>query len=214
MSRRSQQESLSVGGGWPAAGRRAPGVDQVEELARVACARRELLLRVHGRELRREDLEDCYSQATLELLASARGARRYASRGHMAAAIEQRFVSRIRDRRRAVSGRSPMQAALERSVPLAGHGEESVGLLDVRAELESLVILRQELRLLAVLARELTHDQRLVLACQVGLQMTGGEFCERFGWSPEKYRKVAQRGRARLSILMSREEPIVTRRVG
>ena len=34
--------------------------------------RRELLLRVHRHRLRKEDLEDCYSQATLELLAQAR----------------------------------------------------------------------------------------------------------------------------------------------
>jgi DNA-directed RNA polymerase specialized sigma24 family protein len=203
-----------VGAGWPTRGWRGPGLDPAEELARVACARRELLLRAHRHRLRREDLEDCYSQATLELVASARSMGGYANRGHMAAAIEQRFVSRICDRRRALSGRSPMQAALEGSLPLGGDGEESVQLVDLRAELERLVILRQELRLLAVLSRELTQDQRLVLACQVGLQMPRGEFCERFGWSPEKYRKVAQRARARLSHLMSREEPSDPRQVG
>src|SRR5262249_17785109 len=45
---------------------------------------------------------------------------------------------------------------------------------------------------------ELTADQRLVLACQVALDMQAAEFCRRFGWSPEKFRKVAQRARARL----------------
>jgi hypothetical protein len=35
------------------------------------------------------------------------------------------------------------------------------------------------------------------------LQMSGGEFCRRFGWSHEKYRKVAQRGRAQLRRLLA-----------
>ncbi len=35
-------------------------------------ARRELLLRSYRHRLRKEDLEDCYGQATLELLAQAR----------------------------------------------------------------------------------------------------------------------------------------------
>jgi hypothetical protein len=32
------------------------------------------------------------------------------------------------------------------------------------------------------------------------------EFCRRFGWSKEKYRKVAQRARARLRELLASEE--------
>jgi hypothetical protein len=47
-------------------------VDPAEAVARVAAARRSRLLRVYRRRLRPEDLEDCYSQATLELLARAR----------------------------------------------------------------------------------------------------------------------------------------------
>ncbi len=54
-------------------------VDPAEEVALVARARRELLLRVHGHRLRKEDLEDCYSQATLELLAHARRGGRFFS---------------------------------------------------------------------------------------------------------------------------------------
>jgi hypothetical protein len=53
--------------------------DAAEEVALVARARRELLLRVHRHRLRAEDLEDCYSQATLELLAHARRGGRFAS---------------------------------------------------------------------------------------------------------------------------------------
>jgi Mg-chelatase subunit ChlI len=43
--------------------------DQAETVARIATARRDRLIRVYRGRLRFEDLEDCYSQATLELLA-------------------------------------------------------------------------------------------------------------------------------------------------
>lgn len=180
--------------------------DPLHEVAAVAAARRELLLRVHRHRLRREDLEDSYSQATLELLAHVRAGGGFAGRAHIANALEQRFLSRVTDRRRAVSGRSPMQAALERATPLGGWPEEAIDLADARAELERLVILRHELRRVQVHATALTHDQRLVLASQIGLQMQAGEFCRRYGWSLEKYRKVAQRARARLRALRASEE--------
>ena len=44
----------------------------------------------------------------------------FSSTRHLANVIEQRFVSRVGDRRRALSGRSPMQAAFEAAVPLGG----------------------------------------------------------------------------------------------
>jgi DNA-directed RNA polymerase specialized sigma24 family protein len=175
-------------------------------VAQVAHAKREILLRVHRYRLRTEDLEDCYSQATLELVAHTRRGGRFSSRAHVANAIEQRFLSRIHDRRRALSGRSPMQAAIETAVPLDCFEQEQLELVDVRAELETLVILREELRRIESLARELTADQQLILACQVGLQMGRAEFCRRYGWSPEKYRKVAQRARTRLRRLLAHED--------
>ena len=185
--------------------RRAHGVDPAEEVALVARARRELLLRVHRHRLRREDLEDCYSQATVELVANARKGARFSSRLHLANVIEQRFLSRVHDRRRALSGRSPMQAALEASVSLGGFEDAETEIADVRADPEHLAILRQELRAVQAMARELTPDQQLALACQIGLQMERAEFCRRFGWSEEKYRKVAQRARDRLRQLMADE---------
>ncbi len=172
----------------------------------MAQARRDLLLRVHRYQLRMEDLEDCYSQATLELIAYARRGGVFSSRLHLGNTIEQRFLSRVRDRRRAVQGRSPMQAALETAMSLGGVDGEEIEIVDVRAELEKLVVLREDLRRVDGLSRELTSDQRLVLACQVGLQMSRDEFCRRYGWSQEKYRKVAQRARARLMRLMTSEE--------
>jgi DNA-directed RNA polymerase specialized sigma24 family protein len=181
----------------------------VEEVALVARARRELLLRAHRHRLRREDLEDCYSQATLELLADARRGGSYASRRDVETAVERRFVSRIQDRRRAMSGRSPIQTALERSLSFAATGEQEVDVADARAELETLVIMRLELRRVESLMRELTPDQRLVLISQVALGMSREEFCRRYGWSTEKYRKVAQRARARLGRLMASDGPDV-----
>jgi DNA-directed RNA polymerase specialized sigma24 family protein len=196
-----------VGGVSPALGRAGP--DPAEEVALVARARRELLLRAHHYRLRREDLEDCYSQATLELVAHARKGRAFSSRLHLGNALEQRFLSRVHDRRRALGGRSPMQAALEVAMSLGSAGEDGVEVVDVRAEVETLVMLRQDLRRVEQVARELTPDQRLVLAWQVGLQTSGEDFCRQFGWSSEKYRKVAQRARARLRRLMAIDEPNV-----
>jgi DNA-directed RNA polymerase specialized sigma24 family protein len=187
---------------------RLPGrPDPAEEVAQVALARQELLLGVHRFRLRREDLEDCYSQATLELVLSVRSGKSFASRAHIANSIELRFLSRVRDRRRALSGRSPMQAAMEGAVPLDG-AQLVIEVEDRRSEPERLAILRQELEQLRNHALRLTHDQRLVLASQIALGMACEEFCRLHGWSPEKYRKVAQRARARLRRLMDLEEPV------
>ena len=175
----------------------------MEEVALVARAKRELLLRVHRHRLRREDLEDCFSQATVELIANARKGARFSSRLHLANVLEQRFLSRVHDRRRALAGRSPMQAALEMSASLGSTKDTEIEIVDVRADPEQLTILRQELRNLQALARQLTPDQQLALACEIGLHMERGEICRRFGWSEEKYRKVAQRARSRLRQLMA-----------
>lgn len=172
----------------------------------MAAARRAFLLRAHRFRLRHEDLEDCYGQATLELLKQAREGRSFASRRHLASILEQRFVSRINDRRRAISGRSPMQAALEGALPLGAAPEDhQLQVADSRADLERLVLLRNDLRRVQALALRLTEDQRLVLATQLA-QLECAEFCRRYGWSREKYRKVAQRGRSRLRELLEGEE--------
>jgi DNA-directed RNA polymerase specialized sigma24 family protein len=188
-----------------AGARRVRGFDPAEEVALIARAKRELLLRVHRHRLRREDLEDCYSQATVELIANARTGSRFSSRLHLANVLEQRFLSRVQDRRRALAGRSPMQAALETSVPLGSTVDTEIEVVDRRADPVQLAILRQELRNVQALARQLTSDQQLALVCEIGLQMERGEICRRFGWSEEKYRKVAQRARARLRQLMAED---------
>jgi DNA-directed RNA polymerase specialized sigma24 family protein len=180
-------------------------------VALVAQAKREVLLRAYRHRLRLEDLEDCYSQAALELVAHARRGGAFSGRTHVGNVLEQRFVSRINDRRRALGGRSPMQAALEGALSLGGPSEDEVEIADIRAQPEAQVMLRDELSRLERVARErLTRDQRLALACHIGLLlMTPREFCGQFGWSEEKYRKVAQRARARLRRLMADDDPHV-----
>jgi len=171
-------------------------------VARVALARRDLLLRVHSHRLGREDLEDCLSQATLELVARARSGAAFAGSAHIANALDQKLVSRIHDRRRALAGRSPIEAAMGRAASLDEPAGAAERLADHLADVEERVAARLELRRLREVAEELTDDQRLVLACQLALNMDCEEFCRRHGWSAEKFRKVAQRARARLARLV------------
>jgi DNA-directed RNA polymerase specialized sigma24 family protein len=183
-------------------------MDPAEQVALIALSKRETLLRAHRHRLRREDLEDCLSQATVELLAWVQAGRRFSGRAHLANVLEQRFLSRVHDRRRALSGRSPLQAALEGALPVEGEASRGLEVADRRADVHALVASRLELERVLRAARRLSPDQRLVLACQVAMQMEREEFCERFGWSYEKYRKVAQRARARLRTLVdSVDEP-------
>ena len=181
-------------------------MDTAEEVAVVACARRDLLLAVNRHRLRREDLEDCYSQATLELVAHASSSA-YANRMHIANAIELRFLSRVRDRRRALGGRSPMQAAIEGAASLAHAGEAGFDVVDARASVESLVLAREDLRAIGHAVRQLTRDQRRVLGSQLADE-TCDACCARLGWSREKYRKVAQRARRRLRRLIAAHERV------
>ena len=167
-------------------------------MAHVVKAKRKALLWTHRHMLRHEDLEDCFSQATMELIKYVRAGGTFAHTGHAAAALELRFLSRVQDRCRAISGRSPMQAAWEGALRAGSLGDSYTDAADVRCAVEELAMMRLELRHVPLLARELTADQRLVVACQVSLQMRRTEFCELFGWSFAKYRKVAYRARVRL----------------
>jgi hypothetical protein len=176
-------------------------VDLAEQVALVAQAKRGALLRANRYRLRAEDLEECLSQATFELLAAVHAGRQFAGRVHIANALEQRFQSRVCDRRRALNGRSPLQAALEHALPLGSHADLDIELCDTRAEVHQIVAQRMELERLLEVAPGLSRDQRLVLSYQVA-GIGRPAFCRRFGWSYEKYRKVAQRARARLRALM------------
>jgi DNA-directed RNA polymerase specialized sigma24 family protein len=181
------------------------GSDPAEAVAQIAAARRGRLLRVHRRRLRWEDLEDCYSQATLELLARSRRSP-FVSHAHVLNALEQKFLSRIEDRRRAIGGRSAIETAIARAVPFDGPDRGAGELEDRGAAVENQVMARTELRRLREVIADLSRDQQLVLASQVTVDMEVGEFCGRFGWSVEKYRKVAQRARAKLRVLVEEYE--------
>jgi len=180
-------------------------LDGAEAVALVARSRRERLLAVHRHRLAREDLEDCYSQATLELLTRVSRREGFSNNTHIANALEQRFLSRIHDRRRALSGRSPIETAMATALPLGGCWEGEVEIPDARADVERLMLLRHDLRRIGELSRELSPDQRLVLASQLMGETEPGEFCRVHDWSLEKYRKVAQRARARLARLLACE---------
>lgn len=179
----------------------SPVGDSEELVALVVSARRATLLRVHSRRLRRDDLEECFSQASLELVLAVRRGARFASHRHAAAALERRFLSRIHDRRRAIEGRSVAQAELERALAAGALEDGANDVPDPGADVERLVMLRDRLSLLPRYAEALTDEQRFVLACQISHQMGCRDFCEQFGWTPEKYRKVVQRARARLRML-------------
>ncbi len=171
----------------------------------MSRSRREKLLAIHRRRLSREDLEDCYSQATLELLVRAERGEAFAGNTHIANALEQRLLSRVYDRRRALNGRSPIETAIARAMPLAGCEDVGIEIPDGRADVERLTMLRHELRRIGELSHELSSDQRLVLSSQLGGEGGCAEFCRTHGWSAEKYRKVAQRARGRLARLLSAE---------
>jgi len=199
-NRRSLHANHQPLAGISRAGRR-PFIDPAERVALVVESRRQVLLNVHRHKLRREDLEDCLSQAALELVVRVRQGVAVASDTHLARMLEQRFTSRINDKRRAIEGRSAAHAGFEQAMSggLFDGAEEHVA--DPRAEVEPLVLRRLELSRLRELATQLTADQRLVLRSQLdGIECA--ELCSRLGWSAEKYRKVAQRARARLRLLL------------
>jgi DNA-directed RNA polymerase specialized sigma24 family protein len=211
VSTRCGGDKRAADGGSPPARFGRP-LDTADEIAAIACARRDLLLGVHRHRLRREDLEDCHSQASLELIAHARKGGVYASREHIANALELRFVSRIRDRQRALAGRSPLQAQLEQAAPLANDGDgadSGVQVVDSRASVEALVFARDDLRAIGRALHGLTLDQRLVIASQLAGE-TREDCCSQLGWSREKYRKVAQRARARLRASIAAREIAVS----
>jgi len=164
-----------------------------ELIAREALALRATLIRVYRSNASREDLEDLYSQAVLELLARAERDPTLTSADHIRHALRQKFYSRILDHHRALAGRSPATHARARTRPLDDTLDQHIG---DRDGLDQLVA-HETLRELAAAIRELTPDQQLVLASQLNGE-TPRECCSHTGWTIDKYRKTAQRARARL----------------
>ncbi|MCA1657343.1 MAG: hypothetical protein LC713_06500, partial [Actinobacteria bacterium] len=63
------------------------------------------------------------------------------------------------------------------------------------------VLAREKLDELLPAFRQLTPDQQLAVAHKASGTTSPAEFCAETGWTLEKYRKVGQRGRARLETL-------------
>lgn len=92
------------------------------------------------------------------------------------------------------------------SLPLGDCHEHEVDIPDARLDVERLALLRHDLRRISEKALELSEDQRLVLKNQLTHDMGCAEFCRAYGWTPEKYRKVAQRARTRLKRLLATDQ--------
>jgi hypothetical protein len=174
--------------------------DTADAIANVAIDNWHRLLRVHHHRLRRADLEDCLSQATLELLTSAIDERvRFPDPSAVRAALETRLQSRIIDRQRALAGRSPITAALHHAAPIDPCAHTVAATI---ADPLATVLAREELKTLTLAAaRALTANQRLVLRSQLDSVECAAEFCARHSWTLERYRKTAQRARTRLRNL-------------
>ena len=175
-----------------------PGtLDPADAVAAVAIGGWQRLLRIHHHRLKRADLEDCLSQATLELLAAAARGQRFADTDAIRAALDQRLQSRIIDRQRALGGRSPITASLHHAAPLdtitdtvGTTAGDPLARCPRAARREGLARDHQRAQRI-----NWTCDQRLVLHSQRDGQERPARFCARHGWSVEKYRKTAQRAR-------------------
>jgi DNA-directed RNA polymerase specialized sigma24 family protein len=173
-------------------------LDSANAIAGVAITGWQRLLRIHHHRLKRADLEDCLGQATLELLAAAARGQRFADADAIRAALQQRFQSRIIDRQRALGGRSPITASLHYATAL-DTVTDTVG--STAGDPLARVLEREQLASLTGAIGQLTADQRLVLRSHLDGHERPAQFCARHGWSGEKYRKTAQRARAKLRHL-------------
>ena len=164
-------------------------------IARVIAAKRDTLLRVYRHRLSDEDLQDCFSQATLELVARARAGRPFASDLHAARALEQKFASRITDEYRSSHGRSAARTAQREargldtvSDEIASYTEDTATIAERRDEAKGL---------LAALARLSERDRTLLLGRLRGLPPA--LIAAQHGLTIETYRKATQRATARLA---------------
>ncbi len=152
-----------------------------EELfAQHAARLRRPLLHAYRYAAPREDLQDIYAQAVLELLLRVRRDSTFNTPRHFAAALELRFKSRIADRHRALGGRSAGAAAFEHAVRLDDPAAAVRGWFDVERE----VIARERLRTLVRAVEQLPALKRDALLSE---HVTG-----------ETERKRRQRVRAKL----------------
>jgi hypothetical protein len=172
--------------------------DGDQRLARALSAQRARLLRRHAHRLQRHDLEDSLAQAALELVPRAR---QEADNDEWAPALalEQRFLSRVTDRRRALAGRSPAARLLQTAIAQSETGlDDALAIADPRGGVDEQIVHRDELRRLLELIAELTADQRLVAIHRLYGDRDPTALRIRQRWSVAKYEKLASRARARL----------------
>jgi hypothetical protein len=125
-------------------------------LAHEAERLRRPLLAVHRHAAPREDLEDIYAQSVLELLLRVRRDPTINTANHLANALRLRFASRLRDRHRALAGRSPVGAALANATRLDDPHAPQVACVDVADQ----VLARESVRELLAAMRDLPGAQR------------------------------------------------------
>src|SRR3954452_8537577 len=129
--------------------------DAEQRLARALAAQRARLLRRHAHRLDREDLEECLAQAALELVPRARG-EVDGTAWRPALALEQRFLSRVSDRRRALAGRSPREHILRAAITRRDTNlDEALEIADPCGSVDEQVVQRDELRRLLELIADL-----------------------------------------------------------
>jgi len=167
-------------------------VPSEKALAAAFERRSESLLRVHHFRLRRADLEECLGRSVLELLIAVRNGQVFASREHAEVALETRFLSRVTDHHRAVAGRSPMRAALERALDVDTHGDIPGG-DDFFDDGDPIGAGRERLARITAESARLSPAERLVIGTQLGIPIDPASVCSATGWSRAKYRKTAQR---------------------
>jgi hypothetical protein len=148
-------------------------------LAEEAESLRRPLLAIHHDAARREDLEDLYAQAVLELLVRIRRDPTLREPAHIANALRLKFKSRIADHQRAVAGRSPIAAALARAAPIDSTGAPGMG----RApDLEEQVLVREAARELLGALAALPAQQRDAVLIAANMRGVLGETERKRSW--------------------------------
>jgi DNA-directed RNA polymerase specialized sigma24 family protein len=183
--------------------RPATRAQRAEQLvAEVSREKWDTLLRVFRTRLPREDLEDLLSQATLELVVQARRGTLPDDRALVAGALSHKFDSRIKDRHRAINGRSLARTTERAATSIDDERSAAHDRLASGADTERAVAARERLREINRLLPRLTPNQRLVIANDTYRELSVAGFCQLHGWKPDRYRKTSQRGRERLEQLL------------
>ena len=149
-----------------------------QRLARAVAEERTRLLRRHRHRLPSDELDDCLSQAATKLVVRARR-EPFKSGWHPVLALEQRFVARISDRRRALAGRSPRERLFRSAVAVDNDGNEEISwIAEPGASLDEQILHRDELRgsSSSSLIWRTTSDSWRPSACSAAAIQTRGGF--------------------------------------